>query len=67
MYNNVPASRLVPFGLLHVAKSIDLCQNNFLLTAYQPAHHSHPALTPAVGVGGGWQQWGVTVVGEGWW
>ena len=35
MYNNVPASRLVPFGLLHVAKSIDLCQNIFLLTAYQ--------------------------------
>ena len=35
MYNNEPASRLVPFGLLHVAKSIDLCQNIFLLTAYQ--------------------------------
>ena len=35
MYKNVPASCLVPFGLLHVAKSIDLYQNIFLLTAYQ--------------------------------
>ena len=40
MYNNVPASRLVPFGLLHVAKSIDLCQNIFLLTAYQLGNQS---------------------------
>ena len=39
MYNNVPASRLVPFGLLHVAKSIDLCQNICLLTAYQLVYH----------------------------